>query len=245
MDRLIEDRLHPGQPRGVVDLDLRRQIGAVVEGADGDLQPAGLAIGQRRAAAGAEAAIDVDRRLEIARLLARPFDAVLGHRHQRAEERAELLLAHAAMADRRAAERAWMRKRTAPHWQPPVRTVSVMIFPPAAIVRCRGRGAGRRRARRDRAPTTCRPSCPRPAIAGWCRHRAVLPRCPTGSVGAISAGSSKAPIASADAVRRRRRSAACRNRRRSRARHGWTSWKYFGSPRVQSSLAPRTDTSGA
>ena len=42
MDRLVEDRLHPGQPAGVVDLDLRREIRAVVEGADGDLEPARL-----------------------------------------------------------------------------------------------------------------------------------------------------------------------------------------------------------
>ena len=68
-DRRLEDLFHPGQPDGVVDLDLRRQVGAVIEGAYGDLQRAGLAIGQRRAAAGAEAAIDVDRGPEIARLL--------------------------------------------------------------------------------------------------------------------------------------------------------------------------------
>src|SRR3569832_2824729 len=104
MDRRLEDLLHPGQANRVVDLYLRREVGAVVEGADGDLQRARLAIGQRRAAAGAEAAIDVDRGLEVARLLMSPFDAVLRHRHQRAEEGAELLLAHAAMADGRASK---------------------------------------------------------------------------------------------------------------------------------------------
>src|SRR5690606_27856931 len=104
MNRCFEYLFHPRQPRGMVDLYLRREIGTVVEGSDGDLEPARMAIGQRRAAAGAEAAVDVDRRLEITGLLARPFDAVLRHRHQRREERAELLLAHAAMADRRPAE---------------------------------------------------------------------------------------------------------------------------------------------
>src|SRR5882757_520828 len=104
MDRRLEDLFHPWQPHRVIDLDLRRQIRAIVEGADGDFQRAGLAVGQRRAAAGAEATVDVDRGLEIARLLMRPLDTVLRHRHQRAEEGAELFLAHAAMADGRAAE---------------------------------------------------------------------------------------------------------------------------------------------
>ena len=43
-----------------------------------------------------------------------------GHAGQRREERAERLLAHAAMADPRLAGCSCSAKRTAPHWQPPV-----------------------------------------------------------------------------------------------------------------------------
>ena len=105
VDRRLENLLHPRQANGVVDLDLRREVGAVIKGADGDLEPTRLAIGQRRAAARAEAAIDVDRGLEIARLLVGPFDAVLRNGDQRAEEGTELLLAHAAVADGGASKR--------------------------------------------------------------------------------------------------------------------------------------------
>src|SRR6218665_518670 len=102
MNRLVVDRRDPGNAGGIVDLDLRGEIGAIVEGADGDLQPAGMAIGQRRAAGSTEATGNIDRRLEIVWFVARPLKAVLRRRHQRAEEAAESLLAHAAMADGRA-----------------------------------------------------------------------------------------------------------------------------------------------
>ena len=64
----------------------------------------GIVLDHPRAAARAEATVNVDRRLEVAGLLACPFDAVLRHGHQRGKERAELLLAHAAVADGRPAE---------------------------------------------------------------------------------------------------------------------------------------------
>lgn len=60
VNRLLEDRFDPGKPGLVIDLDFRREIGAVVEGAYGDFEAAGMPIGQRRAAFRAEAAIDID-----------------------------------------------------------------------------------------------------------------------------------------------------------------------------------------
>ena len=76
-------------------------------------------------------------------------------------------------------------------------------------------------------------SCP--AARGCCRHRAASPRCPTGS-------SARSPP---DRRRRRstarcrpapRRSAACRNRRKSRASTKFDDWNFFGAPRVQVEL---------
>src|SRR3546814_5388465 len=95
--RLVEDRFDPGKPRGVVHLDHRRQIAAVVERADRKLQAARVAIGQRRAAIFAEATVDIDRGLEVFRFPARPFETLARHRDQRAEEAAEGLLANMAM----------------------------------------------------------------------------------------------------------------------------------------------------
>src|SRR6188768_1844939 len=99
----VEDRLHPGQPESVVDLHLRHQVVALVEGADCDIEAGRRTIGQRRAAFRAKAAVDINRGLEVFRLPAGPLDptlsTVLRRCNKRPEETAERLLAHPAMAD--------------------------------------------------------------------------------------------------------------------------------------------------
>src|SRR5690606_37171829 len=104
MHRRLEDLLHPWQAGRVVRLDLRRQIGSVVKRADGYFQSIRVPVCQRRAAARAKAANEIDRGLEIGRFLARPLDPAFRRADEGGEERSELLLAHAAVADRRTSE---------------------------------------------------------------------------------------------------------------------------------------------
>ena len=85
-----------------VDLDLRRRDLGIVERADRELEAELRLIGERRAALAAEAAARAVRALEPLWLAARPRRVARGD--QRPEEAAERLLAHAAMADRAAAE---------------------------------------------------------------------------------------------------------------------------------------------
>jgi len=104
--RRLENAFHPGQAPVEIHLVVGHEIGTVVECANGDLQALRIAVGHRRAALLAEAAIDVHRRLEIGGLFPGPLDAIHRHIHECAEETAELFLAHATMADGSMAERA-------------------------------------------------------------------------------------------------------------------------------------------
>src|SRR5690349_18917241 len=101
--RLARGQLHElvekAQLFGRVDLYRWRCHLRIVECADGELDRRGAEIvGERRSTRGAEAAPHLVGTLEPARLAARPGDPERGY--QRAEEAAEGLLTHAAMADR-------------------------------------------------------------------------------------------------------------------------------------------------
>src|SRR6478736_392047 len=104
VNALVEDSLDPGNAGVVVDLDLRGQVAAIVERADRQFEAARVAVGHRRAAVLAKAALDIDRRLEIAGFAACPLHALVRRGHKGGKEAAELLLTHAAMADRGAAK---------------------------------------------------------------------------------------------------------------------------------------------
>src|SRR5690606_125825 len=107
--RVLRPNRQAGEPveKGLlvaeIDLDHRRSDGRIVEGADGDFdlllrRALDLLISQRRAAPGAETALDPVGTGEVLRLSARPDD--IETRNQRTEKASERLLAHAAMADR-------------------------------------------------------------------------------------------------------------------------------------------------
>ena len=59
--RLFKKRIDPRQPLVMVDLDLRLEPFGMIKSADGELDTTGMAIGQRRTARPAEAAMDLRR----------------------------------------------------------------------------------------------------------------------------------------------------------------------------------------
>src|SRR5690606_5651363 len=88
------------EPVGEIDLDFGGHLLGMVESADGELQPEFGLVGERGAAIGAEGPAGGVRGLEPFWLVARPASVMGGDK--RAEEAAERLLAHAAVADRAA-----------------------------------------------------------------------------------------------------------------------------------------------
>ncbi len=100
--RQLGERVGPRQPRLGRKLDHRRQVARLVEGRNGEVDAVRRLEGQRRAALAAEAAAGSARTLEMRRVPARIAEVLRGH--ERPTDAARRLLAHAAEANRRAAD---------------------------------------------------------------------------------------------------------------------------------------------
>jgi hypothetical protein len=102
----VAQGVHVRQPGLHAPLHDGRDLFGLVEGGDGERHAVRRLVGERRAAFVAKAAPHVIGRTKPARFGTGPLEPGGAHGHQRQEKIAARLLAHAAMAHRRLAERA-------------------------------------------------------------------------------------------------------------------------------------------
>ena len=88
----LREAVHEGKLALAAELDVRRDHGGVIEGADAERRTIGRLVGQRRAATRAEAALHDVGRAKPVRLARRPAQRGGVHRDERREEGAERLL---------------------------------------------------------------------------------------------------------------------------------------------------------